>query len=206
MRLRVLLIAESPPDPGAGERQFFYAPELRANNLFRGVAAAMCGERGDIDVTDQTDVASTACRTAESGSRCVAVAGQQACRERPALARSAGVPRLAAMRPSSSPNSASSSATRRCSLRPRPRSTRPECECSTMGLCRSHSGTREGSSSKVPARDHLRGTGASSAGRSRPTEPRDFSMGSRAARVVRWAERARNDPGWRRGCRDRSGR
>lgn len=34
----VLLIAESPPDPGAGPRRFFYAPQLTHDNLYRGVA------------------------------------------------------------------------------------------------------------------------------------------------------------------------
>lgn len=41
--IEVLLIAESPPDPGAGERRFFYGPTLTADNLFRGVALAAFG-------------------------------------------------------------------------------------------------------------------------------------------------------------------
>lgn len=52
-RLRVLLIAESPPDPGAGERRFFYSPRLTIDNLYRGVAQALYGERSDIDVSDK---------------------------------------------------------------------------------------------------------------------------------------------------------
>lgn len=55
-RLRVLLIAESPPDPGAGERRFFYAPRLTIDNLYRGVAQALYGERSDIDVSDKAAV------------------------------------------------------------------------------------------------------------------------------------------------------
>src|SRR2546422_2294554 len=33
-RLRYLLIAESPPDPGEGERRFFYSPALTIDNLY----------------------------------------------------------------------------------------------------------------------------------------------------------------------------
>jgi hypothetical protein len=55
-RLRVLLIAESPPDPGAGNRRFFYSPELRADNLYRGVAEALYGERPNFDVRKKTAV------------------------------------------------------------------------------------------------------------------------------------------------------
>lgn len=41
VNVRVLLIGESAPDPGAKERRFFYAPKLdRRDNLFRGVVAA----------------------------------------------------------------------------------------------------------------------------------------------------------------------
>lgn len=44
-RVRVLLIGESAPDPGATERRFFYSPTLdRRDNLFRGVVAAFFGE------------------------------------------------------------------------------------------------------------------------------------------------------------------
>jgi len=44
-RVRVLLIGESAPDPGAAERRFFYAPVLdRRDNLFRGVVEALFGE------------------------------------------------------------------------------------------------------------------------------------------------------------------
>jgi hypothetical protein len=39
--VRVLLVGESVPDPGAAERRFFYAPTLdRRDNLFRGVVEA----------------------------------------------------------------------------------------------------------------------------------------------------------------------
>lgn len=55
-QLRVLLIAESPPDPGAGERRFFYAPRLTIDNLYRGVAQALYGDRSDIDVSDKLGV------------------------------------------------------------------------------------------------------------------------------------------------------
>lgn len=42
--VRVLLVGESAPDPGATERRFFYAPVLdRRDNLFRGVVAALYG-------------------------------------------------------------------------------------------------------------------------------------------------------------------
>lgn len=43
-RLRVLLIAESPPDPGSGHLRFFYAPRLAIDNLYRSVALAIYGE------------------------------------------------------------------------------------------------------------------------------------------------------------------
>lgn len=48
--LKVLLIGESPPDPGAGERRFFYAPTLTYDNLYRGVAQAVYGDRDDFDI------------------------------------------------------------------------------------------------------------------------------------------------------------
>jgi hypothetical protein len=41
--VRVLLIGESPPDPGDGERRFFYAPTLSHDNLYRSVAEAIYG-------------------------------------------------------------------------------------------------------------------------------------------------------------------
>jgi hypothetical protein len=49
-RLEVLLVGESPPDPGANERRFFYAPTLRIDNLYRGVAQALYGNDPDIDL------------------------------------------------------------------------------------------------------------------------------------------------------------
>lgn len=55
-RLRVLLVAESPPDPGSGERRFFYSPVLLADNLYRGVVEAVYGERADVDLRDKPAV------------------------------------------------------------------------------------------------------------------------------------------------------
>jgi hypothetical protein len=52
--LRVLLIGESPPDPGAGARRFFYAPTLTHDNLFRGVALAVYGD--DVALHDKVAV------------------------------------------------------------------------------------------------------------------------------------------------------
>jgi hypothetical protein len=48
--LQILLIAESPPDPGSGVRRFFYAPDLTLDNLYRGVAEAVYGLEPDFDV------------------------------------------------------------------------------------------------------------------------------------------------------------
>jgi hypothetical protein len=55
-RLRVLLIAESPPDAGDGARRFFYSPRLSHDNLYRGVADAVYGHGNDIDVRDKAAV------------------------------------------------------------------------------------------------------------------------------------------------------
>jgi hypothetical protein len=55
-RLRVLLIAESPPHAGAGERRFFFSPRLTIDNLYRGVAQALYGEQSDVDVSDKPAV------------------------------------------------------------------------------------------------------------------------------------------------------
>jgi hypothetical protein len=55
-RLRYVLIAESPPDPGEGERRFFYSPALTIDNLYRSVAEAVYGERDDVDVRDKPAV------------------------------------------------------------------------------------------------------------------------------------------------------
>jgi hypothetical protein len=52
----VLLIGESPPDPGAGARRFFYAPELTYDNLYRGVAEAVYGLESGFDVNAKTRV------------------------------------------------------------------------------------------------------------------------------------------------------
>ena len=43
--IKILLIAESPPDPGDGERRFFYSEVLTYDNLYRGVAQAVYGEQ-----------------------------------------------------------------------------------------------------------------------------------------------------------------
>jgi hypothetical protein len=55
-RLEVLLIGESPPDPGAGRRRFFYAPTLQIDNLYRGVAQGLYGDHPDVDLTDKPAV------------------------------------------------------------------------------------------------------------------------------------------------------
>lgn len=55
-QVRVLLIAESPPDPGSGDRRFFYSPSLTIDNLYRGVAEAVYGERGDVNLRDKPTV------------------------------------------------------------------------------------------------------------------------------------------------------
>lgn len=52
--IEVLLVAESPPDPGSGERRFFYAPVLDAkDNLYRGVVTAVYGTEPDFDLADK---------------------------------------------------------------------------------------------------------------------------------------------------------
>ena len=55
-RLEVLLVGESPPDPGAGQRRFFYSPQLTADNLYRGVAVAVYGTDPTVDVLDKPAV------------------------------------------------------------------------------------------------------------------------------------------------------
>jgi hypothetical protein len=55
-KLEVLLVGESPPDPGRGERRFFYAPTLSYDNLYRGVAMAVYGEEPGFDLTDKPAV------------------------------------------------------------------------------------------------------------------------------------------------------
>jgi hypothetical protein len=55
-RLEVLLIGESPPDSGAGGRRFFYAPTLQNDNLYRGVAQGLYGDRPDLEVADKPAV------------------------------------------------------------------------------------------------------------------------------------------------------
>jgi hypothetical protein len=55
-QLQVLLIGESPPDPGAGERRFFYAPTLQIDNLYRGVAQALYGEHPEVELADKPAV------------------------------------------------------------------------------------------------------------------------------------------------------
>jgi hypothetical protein len=55
-RLEVLLIGESPPDPGASERRFFYAPTLRIDNLYCGVAQGLYGDHPEVDLADKPAV------------------------------------------------------------------------------------------------------------------------------------------------------
>jgi hypothetical protein len=55
-RLEVLLVGESPPDPGAGGRRFFYAPTLQIDNLYRGVTRALYGDHAGVDLTDKPAV------------------------------------------------------------------------------------------------------------------------------------------------------
>jgi hypothetical protein len=55
-RLEVLLVGESPPDPGAGPRRFFYAPTLSRDNLYRGVAQAVYGQQPDVQLVDKPAV------------------------------------------------------------------------------------------------------------------------------------------------------
>lgn len=55
-QVSILLIAESPPDPGAGERRFFYSPTLSYDNLYRGVAEAVYGTNADVDVANKPSV------------------------------------------------------------------------------------------------------------------------------------------------------
>jgi hypothetical protein len=52
--LRLLLVGESPPDPGSGGRRFFYAPTLTHDNLYRGVVAAIYGDEAGFDPTRKT--------------------------------------------------------------------------------------------------------------------------------------------------------
>jgi hypothetical protein len=55
-RLEVLLVGESPPDPGPGPRRFFYAPTLSRDNLYRGVAQGLYGEQSGVEVADKPAV------------------------------------------------------------------------------------------------------------------------------------------------------
>lgn len=55
-RLLYLLVAESPPDPGSGERRFFYSPRLTIDNLYRGVAEAVYGPTPEVDLLDKPAV------------------------------------------------------------------------------------------------------------------------------------------------------
>jgi hypothetical protein len=54
-RLQVLLIGESPPDPGAGQRRFFYAPTLQIDNLY-GRRPALYGDHPEVELTDKPAV------------------------------------------------------------------------------------------------------------------------------------------------------
>jgi hypothetical protein len=55
LKIRILLIGESPPDPRSSERRFFYSPVLKADNLYRGVAMALYGRERGFDVTRKID-------------------------------------------------------------------------------------------------------------------------------------------------------
>lgn len=55
-QVKVLLIAESPPDPGSGQRRFFYSPQLTIDNLYRGVAEAVYGQEPGFDISDKPEV------------------------------------------------------------------------------------------------------------------------------------------------------
>lgn len=52
-RVSILFIGESPPDPRAQERRFFYAPQLRIDNLYRGVSEALYGLDETFNVRDK---------------------------------------------------------------------------------------------------------------------------------------------------------
>jgi hypothetical protein len=53
LHVHVLLIAESPPDPGSGDSRFFYSSALTIDNLYRGVAEAVYGERENANLLDK---------------------------------------------------------------------------------------------------------------------------------------------------------
>ena len=55
-RLLYLLVAESPPDSGSGDRRFFYSPRLTIDILYRGVAEAVYGRRPEVDLLDKPAV------------------------------------------------------------------------------------------------------------------------------------------------------
>jgi len=58
-RVNILLVGESSPDPGSGDRRFFYCPVLSAHdNLYRGVAEAFYGGDAAFDVRDKAAVLS----------------------------------------------------------------------------------------------------------------------------------------------------
>lgn len=59
--IRILLIAESPPDPGDKERRFFYSPVLsRHDNLFRGVAQSLYGD-SILDEREKNEILACIC-------------------------------------------------------------------------------------------------------------------------------------------------
>jgi len=55
-QLEVLLIGESPPNPGDRSRRFFYAPTLRIDNLYRGIALVVYGHDPRVDLADKQAV------------------------------------------------------------------------------------------------------------------------------------------------------
>ena len=52
-RLEVLLVGESPPDPGTGPRRFFYAPTLSRDSLYRGVVQGLYGQQPGVQLADK---------------------------------------------------------------------------------------------------------------------------------------------------------
>ena len=49
-QVKLLLVAESPPDPRSRERRFFYSPSLKYDNLYRAVAIVLYGDEDGFDL------------------------------------------------------------------------------------------------------------------------------------------------------------
>ena len=54
--IEILLVAESPPNPGSSQRRFFCSPALLIDNLYRAVALAMYGQDPDFRVDAKESV------------------------------------------------------------------------------------------------------------------------------------------------------